>query len=123
MLTALAAGATYAEAAEQANVSERTIRRRMADPDFRKRLSEARGQMLTLVVGRLTDYALDAVETLHELLVRGPDTLPSVRERAARTILDMGARLRESSELEDRIAALEARLAEQPAKSNLRRVP
>jgi hypothetical protein len=121
LLGALAAGATYAEAADQSGVSERTVHRRMADRAFRRRLSEVRGQMLNLAIGRLTDYTLDAVETLHELTQPGQHTMPGVRERAARTILDMADRLRQSAELEERVAALEAAAASTPA--NLRSVP
>lgn len=68
LLGALATGATYEEAAQAAGLSERTVRRRMADDDFRARLWEARSIYLNRALGRLAERSVDAVETLAALL-------------------------------------------------------
>ena len=108
LVAALAAGATKQEAARLAGVGERTIYRRLEDPDFRRRVDQARSELVTQAVGRLADASAAAVTTLRALL--GADS-ESVRLGACRAILDLGLKLRESEELERRIAALE----EQPA--------
>jgi hypothetical protein len=50
---ALATGASYRDAAIQAGCSERTARRRMADPDFRSDVRSVRSTILDRTVGVL----------------------------------------------------------------------
>jgi hypothetical protein len=107
LLTALAAGATIRGAARRAGVSERTAHRRLADPAFRQRVTEARAEMVERALGQLADGSSEAVGTLRKLLKAKADF---VKLSAARTILEMGNKLRESVELQQRIAALEERL-------------
>ena len=45
---ALSTGQTLADAARAAGVWERTARRRWADPDFRRRVADLRGQVIAL---------------------------------------------------------------------------
>lgn len=111
LLTALAAGATNREAGQVAGVSERTVRRRMADPGFRARVHDVRGEMLSRALGELTDASVEAAATLRKLLTARP---PTVRLGAARAILELATRLRESTELGERVAAIENRIAVQP---------
>ncbi|HEV3344486.1 MAG TPA: hypothetical protein VG125_29185 [Pirellulales bacterium] len=68
LIQALAAGATVREAAEQAGVGERTAHRRLADADFRRVVSEARGRMFDAARGRLAGLASKAAETLERLM-------------------------------------------------------
>lgn len=105
LILALASGASRASAAKAAGVSERTVFRRMQDADFRQRLDEARATMLSNAVARLTASATSAAVTLHNLLTADSET---VQLGAARSILELGSRLRESTELAARIAALES---------------
>lgn len=105
LILALAAGASRASAAKSASVSERTVFRRLQDPAFRQRLDAARAEMLTSAVARLTASATSAAATLHRLLSAESE---SVALGAARAILELGTKLRESEELAQRIAALEA---------------
>jgi hypothetical protein len=107
LLTALAAGATVRDAARRAGVSERTAHRRLADPAFRQRVTEARAGMVERALGQLADGSSEAVGTLRKLLKAKADP---VKLSAARTILEMGNKLRESVELTQGIAALEQRL-------------
>ena len=55
IISALLAARTVKDAAEAAGVSESTIRRRMRDSEFAKRLSEASSEVLRLVVEAVAD--------------------------------------------------------------------
>lgn len=55
LITALADGSRPADAARKAGVSGRTVRRRLADPSFRRRLSAARVRLLRLSLNRVAD--------------------------------------------------------------------
>jgi lambda repressor-like predicted transcriptional regulator len=104
----LAAGSTVAAAAKTAGVAERTIRRWLAEPAFKSEVDAARAQMVSDALGRLSDSATAAARALRAI-VEDNQMPPGVRVSAARNILEMGTRLRESVELEQRIAALEGR--------------
>jgi hypothetical protein len=108
LIQALACGATVENAARQAGVSPRTAHRRMADKKFRRRLHLARADMAQRTAGALTAATLEAVRTLMELLK--PPNPPAVRLGASRTILEMSLKLREATDWEERLAALEERL-------------
>jgi hypothetical protein len=108
IIAALAGGATVRDAAVAAKVSEPTVYRRLQDAEFRHLVSEARGAMLARAVGQLADASTKAVTTLKDLLDAENE---SVALGAARSILDMGSKLRETTELEQRISELEARAA------------
>ncbi|HEV3341917.1 MAG TPA: hypothetical protein VG125_16235 [Pirellulales bacterium] len=104
LILALAAGASVREAAEQAGVGERTVYRRLADADFRRAVSEARGRMFDTAFGRLAGLASKAAETLERLM---ESEKPAVALGAAKAVLEVGPRLRESTEVEERISRLE----------------
>jgi AcrR family transcriptional regulator len=106
LVAALAGGMTVAESARQAGIGERTVYRRLEDPAFRWTVADARGRLLEHAVGQLAEASTAAAATLRALLDAEADT---VRLGAARSILELGGRLREWVELEARIAALEAR--------------
>ena len=80
----------------------------MADPDFRRRVQLLRGEMASRTAGTLTAAATEAVRTLLELL-KNP-TLPTVRLGASRAVLEIGMKVREFSDLEERLAELEQRM-------------
>ena len=54
LVLALAAGQAVRNAAASAGVSERTAFRRLADPDFRRQVHEARAALVQQAVGKLT---------------------------------------------------------------------
>jgi hypothetical protein len=105
---ALAAGQTVRDAARAAGIGERTAGRRLADPAFRRRVCELRAEMVQRALGKMADGMAEAADTLRQLLRAEGE---SVRLGAARSILELGNKLRESAELEERLAALEGRLA------------
>lgn len=102
---ALATGQTVRDAAASVGIGERTATRRCANPDFRRRIAELRGELVARSLGRLADGMADAANVLRELLVA--QTPPAVRLGACRALLELGVRLRESVEMEERLAALE----------------
>jgi hypothetical protein len=101
---ALAQGQTNGQAAAEAGVSGRTILRWLDDDDFRREVDDARTALLRLAVGRLAAASTQAVDTLVDAL---DSEKGQARVLAARTLLDACLKLRESLELEERIAALE----------------
>jgi hypothetical protein len=101
----LARGLRIVDAATAASVSERTARRRMDDPAFRRRVIDLRAGMVERTVGSLAEAATEAVTTLRELL--GKDTPPAVRRSAAATILSELLTHRKENDLERRLRLLE----------------
>jgi hypothetical protein len=119
LMLALACGATMETAARQAGVSLRTVKRRAADPEFKRKLAALRWDMVQRALGMLTAAMGESAKTL---VVLQKETVPySSRLGAARAVFEIGMKLREQNDLEQRLAAIEERLdaeAEQPAPNN-----
>jgi hypothetical protein len=113
LVTALAFGATVENAARKAGIGERTAYRRLADPDFRARLSQARQEAVVRTAGMLTGAAVGSVKTLVDLQ-QDASVPAAVRRGAARDVLEMNVKYREFAEMEQRVAAIEDRLAKHP---------
>ena len=111
LVAALASGMTVDKAAKRAGVSRSTATRRMRNRTFRQRVTEARAEFVSRALGRLSDSATEAADTLRALLSAGDDR---VKLGAARAVLELGVKLKESTELEARIAALENPNSERP---------
>jgi hypothetical protein len=105
---ALASGMSVEESACKAGVSTRTLFRRLEERSYRRRISELRAEMIDRALGQLTAATIDATATLRALLQSDSQ---AARLGAARAILEHVGRLRDSIELEHRIAALEGREA------------
>jgi hypothetical protein len=108
LLLALACGASVESAARQCRLSERTIYRRLSDATFRRELAKMRSDMVQRSAGMLTAAALESVKTL--ITLQAATSPPGVRLGAARAVLEIGVKLREAADLEDRVAGLEDRL-------------
>jgi hypothetical protein len=108
LAVAVASGKTLCRAAALVGLSERTSRRRWADSAFRARVSDLRGEMVGRALGRMARHMARAAGTLAKLLDAEHE---SVRLGAARALLELGVKLRETVELEQRLAAIEERLA------------
>jgi hypothetical protein len=109
LLVALAGGSTLREAAHAAGLGERTVARRLADPDFRRRVRDVQAEMVGRALAKLTDGMAAAADTLRQLLRARSE---SVRLGAARALLELTGKVREAAELEQRLRALEERLAD-----------
>jgi hypothetical protein len=110
MIAALAAGASVPAAARAGGVSERTAYRRLEDPAFRQAVEDARADIVARAVAKLSAASTEAAETLRRLLYSDMDF---AKLAAARSILELGAKLREQLDLSERIAALEERLGKE----------
>jgi hypothetical protein len=113
LATLLAAGRTLRDAAAAAGIAERTAARRWADPEFRTRVGQLRSDMVAAAAGTMADGMSSAAGTLKSLLESPSDT---VRLGASRAMIELGVKLRESDELERRVAALEASLNQRKRK-------
>ena len=111
---ALASGATVAEAARQAGIGERTAYRRLTNPAFRRRVAQIQHAMARRALGRMTEGMSLAAEKLLQLMNTEDHR---IQLRAARTLLDLGPRLRDSVELEARLVDLEQQRAEEGGKT------
>src|SRR5262249_28802731 len=104
-----ACGATVENAARKSGICERTVYRRLAEPAFRAQIAKLRTEMMQRAAAMLTAAAMEAVKTL--MALQAPGISPAVRLGAARAVVELGTKVRESVELEQRIAALEDRYA------------
>src|SRR5262245_17224870 len=109
LVLALASGQTVRDSARAAGVGERTATRRLADADFRRRVIETRAALVERATGQMADAMSAAAEALRKLLEARSE---AVRLGAARAVLELGMKLRESAELEQRLDELERRLDE-----------
>jgi hypothetical protein len=100
----LARGSTIQEAAAGSGTCERTVKLWQTRRYFRQRVSELRGQLTDLALGKLVNSLGQASDALVALLSHPSGT---VVLGAARSIIEMTARLREQHELEMRVRALE----------------
>ncbi len=108
LVVALAAGATYDDAARAAGCSGRTVDRRVLDAGFRRRVQEARAAACRRTANLLVDAAVEAVSELRELM-RSADTDAS-KVSAARAILMIAPAWRDAVEVEARLTALTERV-------------
>lgn len=115
LIAALTGGMTIKQAAKAAKLSERTAYRRLEDPAFRSELAAARDVLISETVGRLVAATSPAVDTLEELLA---DERSTVRLSAARSIIVHALRIREASELAERVSRLEQELSVQRQKES-----
>src|SRR5579871_6747622 len=104
LVSALAAGASQAEAAQLSGLSERTVSRRVADPEFRRRVEAARDGLVKRTIARLSATGILAAQGLHDLLKSPSD---AIKLGACRATLDFLFKGHEQLALIDRVAALE----------------
>jgi hypothetical protein len=106
---AVASGQTLRSAAASVGVAERTATRRWADAAFRRRVGELRGEMTSRAAGRLVEGMVAAADRLRQLV---DATDERVALAAAKELLAASVRIREATELEQRLADLEEQLAQ-----------
>ena len=113
VLLELVGGATYSEAAASSGVTKRTVVRwAQEDGAFRDALAAARKDQITVVTARMQAYAVEAVDTLRDLMV-DVEAPASARVTAARNIVDYAYRAVELEEIDKRLSDLEEHLQPQ----------
>jgi hypothetical protein len=105
----LSAGNRQKEVSRVLGVCERTVARWCTEPLFRSQLEAAHEDAMQSATRRLSEAANDAAAKLASLTTDAIDE--RVQLAAAQATLTLGLRLRAEQGLEDRLAALEARLA------------
>ncbi len=111
LILAIAAGASTAQAAEAAGVSERTARRRAANPAVRAEIAAATVAARARAVAVVASAAHEAATSLCGLLASKND---AARLGAARAIL-AAARHDQLADVEQRITNLEKTVNELPS--------
>jgi hypothetical protein len=106
-IVALLTARNLEAAAREAGVGERTLSTWLTDPVFKAALKQAEAEAIEAAGRRLAGYSEHAVSTVLTLMA-DRNSPPSVRLKAAATILDQLLKWRQYNELEERIAALEA---------------
>lgn len=104
LVAALAAGCSTVEAARRSGLSRRTVNRRLADPGFRREVTEARSRTVDAALGRVTESLAAAADALQTLLASESD---AIRLGAARAIFEVAGKMRDSVEFEERLLKLE----------------
>ena len=101
----VASGLSLTAAARKANVGVPTAKRWSAtSPAFRCRVQELRAEMTSQALGRMAAGMSEAADVLRGLLAAEAE---SIRLGAARSLLDLGMKLQDSVDLENRLADLE----------------
>jgi hypothetical protein len=107
-IVALIGGKSIASAAAAASVSPRTLHTWRSDPTFATALQRARDEAFREALETLRRVAATAVATCEGLMAVKSDA--NVRLAAARTVLQVALRSHEQVVIEQRLAALEAKL-------------
>lgn len=107
-LIALLAEPTVAKAAESINVSERTLRRWLAEPEFEKAYKAARRNAFDVAVGLTQKYAGLAVHTLAKVMA-DTQSASAAKVSAASAMLRFAREALELDDLAKRIDELESR--------------
>ncbi len=110
LVTALAAGRTYDDAATAAGCSPSTVDRRMTDPGFRRRVQELRAATFTRIAALLVDGAAEAVGALRELMHTADSD--AARVSAARAVITLAPAWRDAVDVEARLTELAERVDE-----------
>jgi hypothetical protein len=105
----LAGGMTTAQAAAKAGVAERTARRRLKDPEFCQLVQRLKTEAVNRAIAILGRSMSGASGVLVRLLSSADER---IQLQAAREIIGLGLKARQSEELERRVADLERMLTE-----------
>jgi hypothetical protein len=104
----LAAGLSVPRAAAAVGLGERTVRRRLADREFRRLLDQRKSELVSEATALLGRSMSAAAAELVRLMIESSDA--KVRLGAAREILAAGLKARQALDLERRLDDLEGQL-------------
>lgn len=86
LFKALVSGCHVENAAKSAGISERTAYRRLADPEFKEKIDQARRSLRESILAKLADAGHDAIAVLMDLMHSAEDEV--TRLKAAKAVLD-----------------------------------
>jgi hypothetical protein len=101
IVAALASGSSYADAANLAGVSTRTVARRMADPAFAGEVVERRRQHFGVIADSLLAGAPDAVAVIRDVMMNAER--PADQLKAAVILLGEARRLHQLMDVDTRL--------------------
>jgi len=110
-IEALAEGATIREASSIADVPYSTARRWRKRPDIQAAIRERAREAVQAGTLSLGQGAAEAARSLRAI-AKGKEPAEGPRVTACRAILEIGLRVVEGEEVSERLAAIEARLAQ-----------
>jgi hypothetical protein len=108
LAAALAAGKNFTQAGKVVGVCQRTVRRRLDEPEFRALVNRLKSELVESAVALLGKSMNAAASELAKLLKKSKDE--KIRLAAAREILNTGLKARQVEEIERQLADLTARL-------------
>lgn len=109
-ITALLSSRTIGEAAQKADVSERTIHAWLTEADFRAELRSAENETIEFATRRLLSGQQQALDSLELLATKGRSE--SVRRQAANDWLNLLLKFRDLQDIDQRLEDLEAAVFE-----------
>jgi phage terminase small subunit len=104
----LVTSCTYSQGAQETGISRKTLYEWLKQPQFRAELDRQRDEVVADAFGILTQSLIKAVENLVSLLDNKDDRL---KRLAANDIIEYFLKHKETEDLEERVTAIEARLA------------
>jgi hypothetical protein len=104
----IASGKSVKDAADECGAGLRTVVRWNADPAFRQRVADLRGELFAVGLGRLASAITEAVDKLRELLAGGLEEKTQLA--AAKAILSEATAMRASVELKGEYQDIRRRL-------------
>jgi transposase-like protein len=114
-IVALLANSTIKRAAKSIGVDETTLWRWLQDKDFHTAYRTARRESVSQAIARLQQASSEAVNTLREIVKDKKQPAPA-RVSAAKAILEFSIKAVEIEDMAERLAQVEAVLAQQPQK-------
>lgn len=109
-LAALLASTSIREAAGKCGLTERTLNEYIrTDPEFKRALENSRREIVRTAAHEIQAAYLLAVDTLKSI-ASNKESAPGVRIQAASNILKYGIKLQETTEISERLDAIEERL-------------
>ena len=102
---------TYTEGCKKAKINKTTFYKWLKKPEFKAELDRQREEVAAEAFGQLAKSLNKAVETLVGLLDIKDDRL---KRLTAKDVIDFIIRHKENEDLDERLMAIEKRLAEKP---------
>ena len=114
-IVALLANSTIKRAAKSVGIDDATLWRWLQDKHFHAAYRAARRESVSQAIARLQQASTEAVNTLREIVKDKQQPAPA-RVSAAKAILEFSIKAVEIEDMAERLAEVEAILAQQPAK-------
>lgn len=106
IIAALLAKGTVKGAAACLECATRTLYERMKKPEFKELYAQARAHLLKTATAKLQGQLCGAIDTLTEIM-NDKETAPQTRANCATSILQFAARFTETTDILERLEAIE----------------